>query len=138
MTRNICGIELCRRFQRLGFLVLLYPQFALWATNMPSASRTLEFERRRTKISTMKVIFSTLLITVLSITCLAQKMTDRDLEGLKSKVKSVDSWSEDTGSDGKPVRKPEAHRKPCLSSRIQLTKFTVELSLILLISGITR
>ena len=34
-------------------------------------------------------------------------MSDRDLEGLKGKVKLVESWSEDAGANGKPLRKPE-------------------------------
>lgn len=34
-------------------------------------------------------------------------MTDRELEGFRGKVKVVESWSEDSGPDGKPAKRPE-------------------------------
>ena len=54
----------------------------------------------------MKVFFVALLLLVVSCSSAAQKMTDRDLAGLKDRVKQVKEWRQDYGSDGKPVGKP--------------------------------
>jgi hypothetical protein len=55
----------------------------------------------------MKVQLATLLLLALSIAAAAQKMTDRDLAGLKNKVKGVQVWVQQYGPDGKPVGKPK-------------------------------
>lgn len=55
----------------------------------------------------MKVLPTALLVLIFSIVAVAQKMTDRDLAGLKGKVKEVKVWSQEYGRDGKPVGKPK-------------------------------
>jgi hypothetical protein len=59
------------------------------------------------KIIAMKSLL--VVICVLFFSCIgySQRMTDRDLEGFRGNVKVVESWSEQQGPDGKPVKKPE-------------------------------
>ena len=41
-TSSICGIDYATVFDGFGHLMMLFPQFALWATNMASALPTPE------------------------------------------------------------------------------------------------
>ena len=54
----------------------------------------------------MKVFSVVLWVLIFSCISAAQKMTDRDLDGLKDKVKQAQIWRQAYGADGKPVGKP--------------------------------
>jgi len=55
----------------------------------------------------MRVASTVLLILFLSCIAGAQKMTDRDLDGLKGKVKTVEDRSQKIGPDGTPLEEPK-------------------------------
>ena len=55
----------------------------------------------------MKIMSAALLLLVLSILAAAQNATDRDLAGLKDKVKDVKVRWQEYGPDGKPIGKPK-------------------------------
>lgn len=75
---------------------------------MASASPTFAFCPSRNRILVVKIIFLTFLVLIFSLACLGQKMTDRELDGFKGKVKFVEGWSEETGLSKKTVKdKPE-------------------------------
>jgi YD repeat-containing protein len=51
----------------------------------------------------MKIFYVVLLVLIVSITCSAQKMTDRDLDRLAGKVKVVEVWRQKISADGTPL-----------------------------------
>jgi len=53
----------------------------------------------------MKFLLSTVVLTICSVGVFAQQGTDRELAGLRGKVKVVENWSQDTERDGKPIYK---------------------------------
>lgn len=55
----------------------------------------------------MRFGWAVICVLVFSYLGYSQRMTDRDLDGFRGTVKIVESWSEERGPDGKPVKKPE-------------------------------
>jgi len=56
----------------------------------------------------MRVLSTALLVLIFCCIAAAQKMTDRELAGLKGTVKTVEDWSQKLGPDGKPVAEATA------------------------------